>query len=117
MKKGQLSLEERNIIERLVQDGKSNKAIAESLGRSKSTIGRELERNCWRLKFRAYRSEAADEIAKKRQKRGRKSRIPMEIWQKIFEMYNNDWSPEQISWPLLEPTKTFHYFATLLQNE
>ena len=97
MEKKHLSLEERNIIERLVQGGKSNKAIAEVLGRSKSTIGRELERNCWRLKCREYRSKSADEVAKKRQKRERKSRISGEIWQKIFEFYNEDWSPEQIS--------------------
>ena len=57
---------ERKVIERLVQAGKSNKAIAEVLGRSKSTIGRELERNCWRLGCRGYRSEVAEGIAKKR---------------------------------------------------
>ena len=96
-KRKHLSLEERNIIERLVQAGKSNKAIAEVLGRSKSTIGRELERNCWRLGCREYRSEVAEGIAKKRQKHERKSRISEEIWQKIFEWYNADWSPEQIS--------------------
>ena len=96
-KQKHLSLEERSIIERLVQEGKSNKAIAEVLGRSKSTIGRELERNCWRWNCREYRSEVADEFAKKRQKHGRKSRISEGIWRKIFEMYNEDWSPEQIS--------------------
>ena len=92
-----LSLEERNIIERLVQAGKSNKTIAEVLGRSKSTIGRELERNCWRFGCREYRCEFAEAVAKKRQKHERKSRISCGIWQKIFEWYNEDWSPEQIS--------------------
>ena len=92
-----LSLEERSIIERLVQAGKSNKAIAEVLGRATSTIGRELERNCWRLKCRAYRSKTADEVAKKRRRHERKSRISGEVLQKIFEFYNEDWSPEQIS--------------------
>ena len=96
-KRNHLSLEERNIIERLVQAGKSNKAIAEVLERSKSTIGRELERNSWRLRYREYRSEVAEGIAKKRQKRERKSRISCGILQKIFEFYNADWSPEQIS--------------------
>ena len=96
-KRKHLSLEERSIIERLVQEGKSNKAIAEVLDRSKSTIGREQERNCWRLKCREYRSEVADGVAKKRRKHKRKSRISEEILQKIFEFYNEDWSPEQIS--------------------
>ena len=81
----------------LVQAGKSNKVIAEALRRSKSTIGRELERNCWRLKCRGCRSEVADGIAKKRRKHECEPRIPMEIWQKVFEIYNNDWHPEQIS--------------------
>ena len=97
MKRKHLSIEERSIIERLVQEGKSNKAIAEVLGRSKSTIGRELELNCWRFGCREYRSKTADEIAKKRRQHDRKSRISEEIWQKIFEFYNEDWSPEQIS--------------------
>ena len=96
-KRKHLSLEERSIIERLVQEGKSNKAIAEVLDRSKSTIGRELERNCWRFRCREYRSETADEVAKKRRKHERKSRISEEIWQKIFGFYNEDWSQEQIS--------------------
>ena len=39
----------------------------------------------------------AEGIAKKRQKRERKLRISRETWQKIFEFYNADWSPEQIS--------------------
>ena len=57
-------MEERSIIERLVQGGKSNKAIAEVLGRATSTIGRELERNCWRFECREYRSKTADEVTK-----------------------------------------------------
>ena len=80
-----------------MQAGKSNKTIAEVLGRSKSTIGRELERNCWRLGCREYRCKVAEVIAKKRQKHERKSRISCGTWQKIFEWYNEDWSPEQIS--------------------
>ncbi|MGX8717175.1 MAG: helix-turn-helix domain-containing protein, partial [bacterium] len=41
MKRKHFSIEERSIIERLVQGGKSNKTIAEVLGRATSTIGRE----------------------------------------------------------------------------
>ena len=49
------------------------------------------------MKCRTYRSEHAERIAKKRRKHERKSRISERIWQEIFEMYNKDWSPEQIS--------------------
>ena len=89
MKRKHLSLEERSIIERLVQEGKSNKAIAEVLGRSKSTIGLELERNCWRLGCRAYRSEVAESIAKKRRKHERKSRIAVK---KLTQDLENAWA-------------------------
>ena len=40
-----IAKEERRKIEKLTQAGSSNKKIAEGLGRSVSTIGRELKRN------------------------------------------------------------------------
>ncbi len=80
-----------------MQEGKSNKAIAKVLGRSTSTIGRELERNCWQEGCRRYQGEKAQGFSDRRRKRERKSRISEKIWQEIFEMYNKDWSPEQIS--------------------
>ena len=67
MKRKHLSLEERSIIERLVQEGKSNKAIAETLSRSKSTIGRESPL------------------------------ISEKTWEVVFELFNEDLSPEQIA--------------------
>ena len=96
-KRKHLSLEERNIIERLVQDRKSNKKIAEALGRSESTIWRERKRNCQQANGGEYKSDVAEKMAKKRQEHERNLRISEEIWRKIFEMYNEDWIPEQIS--------------------
>ena len=61
-----LSLDERSIIERLMQEGKSNKAIAEVLGRSKSTIGRELERNCWQEGCLRYQGKKAQGFSDRR---------------------------------------------------
>ena len=81
----------------VMQEGKSNKAIAEVLGRSKSTIGRELERNCWQEGCWRYQGKKAQGFSDRRRKYERKSRISGEIWQKIFGFYNEDWSPEQIS--------------------
>ena len=49
------------------------------------------------MKCKEYRSDVADGVAKKRRRHERKSRISEEIWHKIFEFYNEDWSPEQIS--------------------
>jgi len=56
---------ERKVIERLVQPGSSNKAIAAILKRSISTIGRELKRN-YGYCARSYNGERAQELAKQR---------------------------------------------------
>jgi transposase, IS30 family len=46
------SLEEREIIVRMMHDGSSQTEIAERLGRSKGTISRELKRNRSRNGYR-----------------------------------------------------------------
>ena len=89
-------MEERSIIERLVQEGKSNKAIAEDLGRSISTIGRELKRN-WGYGARWYKHERAQELNDKRRKVSKSPLISAKTWQKVFELFNEDLSPEQIA--------------------
>ena len=86
-------MEERSIIERLVQEGKSNKAIAEVLGRSKSTTGRELERN-YGYGARDYDSERAQKLANKHRQDSKESWISEKIWAEVFRLYNEDWSPE-----------------------
>ena len=80
-----------------MQEGKSNKAIAELLGRSESTIWRELKRNCQQSNGGEYQSDVAEKMAEKRQKHERKSRILEETWEEVFRLYNEDRSPEQIS--------------------
>ena len=87
---------ERKAIERLVQAGNSNKAIAKALGRSVSTIGRELERN-YGYGARSYDSERAQKLANKRRQDSKEPRISEKIWAEVFRLYNEDWSPEQIS--------------------
>ena len=62
-----ISEEERKVIERLVQTGSSNKAIAVLLERSASIIGRELKRN-YGYGARSYNSERAQEPAEQRRK-------------------------------------------------
>ena len=87
---------ERKIIEGLTQAGSSNKTIAKVLKRSTSTIGRELKRNCsysawW------YKCERAQALSEERRKRSRKPRIREKTWKKVFELFNLDYSPEQIA--------------------
>ena len=82
-------MEERSIIERLVQEGKSNKAIAEDLGRSISTIGRELKRN-WGYGARWYKHERAQELNDERRKASKSPLISAKTWQKVFALFNLD---------------------------
>ena len=91
-----ISKEERKRIEELTQARKSNKEIAEELRRSKSTIGRELKRN-WVYGARGYKHERAQELSDERRKGSKSPRISEKTWQKVFELFNEDLSPEQIS--------------------
>ena len=91
-----ISKEERKRIEELTQAGKANKEIAEELGRSKSTIGLELKRN-WVYGSRGYKYERAQELTETRRKGSKSPRISEKTWQKVFELFNEDLSPEQIS--------------------
>ena len=83
-------------IEELTQDGKTNKEIAEELGRPISTIGRELKRN-WVYGARGYKHERAQELTETRRKDSKSPRISEKTWQKVFDLFNVDLSPEQIS--------------------
>lgn len=91
-----LSLQEREEISRGVASEWSIRRIARSLGRSPSTVSRELRRNGGR---EAYRATSADERAWERAKRpkvcklAQNTRLRLEV-ARCLEM---DWSPEQVS--------------------
>ena len=91
-----ISKEERKRIEELTQAGKTNKEIAEELGRPISTIGRELKRN-WEYGARGYKHERAQELTETRRKCSKSPRISEKTWRNVFELFNEDLSPEQIS--------------------
>ena len=79
-----------------MQAGNSNKAIAAILKRSTSTIGREWKRN-YGYGARNYDSERAQKLAKQHRKDSKGPRISEKIWAEVFRLYDNDWTPEQIS--------------------
>ena len=87
---------ERKVIERLVQAGSSNKAIAAILKRSVSTIGRELKRN-YGYGARSYNGERAQELAEQRRVDSKEPLISEKIWVEVFRLHKADLSPEQIS--------------------
>ncbi len=90
----QLTLEQRYTIYALNKRGETQTKIAETIGVHKSTVCRELKRNKGK---RGYRYKQAHRFALKRRKNKANKRITEEDWERIEELIEKDWSPEQIS--------------------
>ena len=67
-----------------------------ALGRSVSTIGRELKRN-YGYGARSYNGERAQELAEQHRVDSKEPLISEKIWAVVFRLHKADWSPEQIS--------------------
>jgi IS30 family transposase len=91
-----LSLEEREEISRGIAGEESDRAIGRRLGRSHTTIAREINRCGGR---RAYRSHAADREAWRRARRPRPTKLELcpELRREVEERLCDDHSPEQIA--------------------
>ena len=76
----QLTQEERYQIEALLQAGHKHSEVATVLKRHKSTISRELRRNCG---FRGYRLKQAQRLALARREAKAKPRIAPETWEQV----------------------------------
>ncbi len=97
----QLTLEERVEIYRLHADGKSPRAIAAWLGRSPTTISRELRRNSLPTKAwpGGYSAPRAQELTDRRRQRGRPHKLTTspELRATVRRFLEQGWSPEQIA--------------------
>jgi IS30 family transposase len=94
----QLGQQERDQIFLLFKDGKTQKEIANIIGRDKSTICRELNRNTHQ-KFNIYLPDTATRKTEKRKARGRKQRYldkDLELKQYVLTKLKVGWTPEQI---------------------
>ena len=91
-----ISEKEHRTIEALTQAGSTNKEIAAVLGKSVSTIGWELKRNGG-YGARCYDCERVQKLTEKRRKDSKEPKISEKTWQKVFELFNLDLSPEQIA--------------------
>jgi len=92
----QITREERYTISVLRKQGLSVSAIAEQMGRHRSTIYREINRN--RCNDGHYRYSKADTRTKTRRSISRRNeQFSDEDYQLIDEYLRKDWSPEQIS--------------------
>ena len=91
-----LSLEEREEISRGIARGHSARAIARALGRSHTTIAREINRCGGRA---GYRAHAADDEAWRRARRPRASKLELcaELRELVEERLREEHSPEQIA--------------------
>ena len=91
-----LNLEEREEISRAIARGHSARAIARTLGRSHTTIAREINRCGGRHRYRAH---AADREAWRRSQRPRATKLELcgELRRVISERLGQAHSPEQIA--------------------
>jgi IS30 family transposase len=91
-----LSLEEREEISRAIARGHSARAIARALGRSHTTISREIDRSGGRTRYRAH---AAEREAWRRSQRPRPGKLELccELRRVVSERLEEDYSPEQIA--------------------
>lgn len=94
----QLAVEEREAIQLGLWRKESVRSIAKRLGRSHSTLVREINKNL-PPQYRVYTPRLADERAqKKRKNRGRTNRLKNEtIRQYVVDHLKQRWSPEQIA--------------------
>lgn len=90
----QLAREQRYQIYALKKAGHNQSHIAVFIGCHKSTISRELRRNCGQ---KGYRPQQANEIAYDRQCDAYRSRIAWQTWQEVERLLCQGWSPEQIA--------------------
>jgi transposase, IS30 family len=90
----QLTREQRYQIYALKKAAHNRTEIAALLGVHKSTISRELSRNCGQ---RGYRPRQAQELARARQQVAHRPRIKPATWRLIESLLRQQWSPEQIS--------------------
>ena len=93
----QLTYRERYLIARHKSRGASLRAIGEMLGRSASTISRELRRNATRSDGH-YRVDKADSYARARRWRSRMGpQFESDEVGLVHELMGHKWSPEQVS--------------------
>ena len=91
-----LSLEEREEISRAIARGRSARALGRALGRSHTTIAREIDRCGGR---RRYRAHAAERESWRRARRPRPTKLELfpPLRRLVSERLRADYSPEQIS--------------------
>ena len=96
-----LGLEEREEISRGLAAGRSLRSIALRIGRSPSTVSREVARNRGR---QGYRAGSAEQEALNRGRRPKPAKLKThsKLWAEVVTRLEDDFSPQQISRSLKE---------------
>lgn len=91
-----LNLTERELLSRLVKEGRPKREIARLTGRHRSTIYRELDRNAGR---RGYRPRQAQRLAEARRQACRRpcKLADPELNREVHRRLREHWSPDQIA--------------------
>ena len=112
----QMTERERYQIKAYLTAGYTQKAIANELNRTPSTISRELKRN---RGLRGYRPQQAQRLANERKQRHSHLVISDTTWRIIVSLLKEDWSPEQINGWLNDSDQQsvsiewiYHYIST-----
>jgi IS30 family transposase len=94
-----LTVAEREEVSRGLRGGESLRRIAGGLGRSPSTVSREVARNGGRRSYRAWRAEgrAARRARRPRRAKLARNRALREVVERLLAAR---WSPQQIAWQL-----------------
>ena len=92
----QLTMEEREIISQMRSAKRKPVAIARRLGRHRSTIGRELNRNSQRGSYSAVRAQRLAEKRRRERPLTRKMSRP-KLQAEVCRGLENYWSPDQIA--------------------
>ena len=93
---GHITAGEREEISRGIAADDSARTIADKLGRSPSTIAREIARNGGRLAYRAAPADAAAYVRARRPKISTLSMRPI-LRETVMAKLNVQWSPQQIA--------------------
>jgi IS30 family transposase len=94
-----LSAAEREEISRGLSSGASLRRIAAGLGRSPSTVSREVAVNGGRRRYRAHRAEDRAVRQARRPRAAKLARQPR-LRQAVERLLRDLWSPQQIAWQL-----------------
>ena len=93
----QITSDERYMISKLRQQGCTQAAIARCLGRHRSSVSREIQRNATAADG-AYRPFTASERTRGRRSRSRRNtRFTPAQWQHVHHGLRRQWSPEPIA--------------------